>query len=172
MTSITNDLAEIFVTEQNRLMRLVRRIVGNPATAEDVVQDTFLNLLRKPPCGHVENSRAYLTRSAANLAIDHLRREQTRERHVSDGVRLEGEPCPQPLPDAVLQSRQELAILYLAVNELPTKCRAVFLLHRQHGLTMREIAAQVGISEKTVEKHLMRAMVHCRSRLRLAGRPV
>ena len=79
---------------------------------------------------------------------------------------------PEPGPDAVVGAREELAILAEAVRELPEKCRIVFLLYRGQGLTMREIAARLQISEKTVEKHIARAMVHCRARLQAARRQV
>ena len=172
MTSVTNELAEIFLSEQGRLMRVVRRIVGNRAMAEDVVQDTFVNMLRRGPAEGVANARSYLAKSASNLAIDHVRRERAWARRFVFGDISEAEVCPQPLPDAVVQGRQELAILLSAVQQLPPNCRVVFSLHREHGLTMKEIARNIGISEKTVEKHILRAMIHCRGCLRAAGRPV
>lgn len=172
MTSVANELAEMFLSEQGRLMRVVRRIVGNRATAEDVVQDTFVKLLRRAPAEGVANARSYLAKSASNLAIDYLRRERAHARRFVSGEPADSEVCPRPLPDAIVQGRQELAILMSAVQQLPPKCRIVFILYREHELTMKEIATHVGISEKTVEKHIMRAMVHCRGRLRAAGRQV
>jgi RNA polymerase sigma-70 factor (ECF subfamily) len=93
--------------------------------------------------------------------------------HTVEGSPSELEAtCSAPLQDAVVQGRQELALLHRTIDELPPKCRVVFLLSREHGLTMKEIAARLGISEKTVEKHILRAMTQCRQALHAVGRPV
>jgi RNA polymerase sigma factor (sigma-70 family) len=166
------DLAGLYASEQGRLRLFVKRLVGNRATAEDLVHDAFLNLLRGTQTPEIENSRSYLTRTAKNLAIDHLRRQRARSLYTGELGPADVPVCDQPLPDAVVQGRQELATLRAVIDRLPTKCRVVFLLSRDHGLTMRQIAERLGITEKTVEKHLMRAMVDCRRELRAIGRAV
>jgi RNA polymerase sigma-70 factor (ECF subfamily) len=166
------DLAGLYVSEQGRLRLFVKRLVGNRATADDLVHDAFLNLLRGTQTAEIENSRSYLTRTAKNLAIDHLRRQRSRSLYTGELGLADVAVCDQPLPDAVVQGRQELAALLAVIDRLPTKCRVVFLLSRDHGLTMRQIAERLGITEKTVEKHLMRAMVDCRRELRAIGRAV
>ncbi len=172
MSVLSSDLGQVFRAEQGRLTRLIRRVVGNPAAAEDLVQDVFVNLLRGSGLGAADNSRSYLARCATNIALDHLRRERARARYLSSAELSGAEAGSEPLPDAVLQGRQEIALLHRTVDGLPPKCRAVFLLSRDHGLTMREIGARLGISPKTVEKHLLRAMTECRQAMRTAGREV
>lgn len=171
--AVASDLGHLFRSEHGRLMRAMRRLVGSPATAEDLVQDVFVGLLRGSAFAEVENKPAYLARCATNMALDHLRRERARARYIGGCDLSECEvACPVPLPDEALQGLQELAILRRTVDELPTKCRVVFLLSRDHGLTMKEIAARLGVSDKTVEKHIARAMTQCRQALRAAGRPI
>lgn len=172
MTVKAIDIAGLFTSEQGRLKQFVRRLVKNRATAEDLVQDAFVNLLRSTALSEIGNSRSYLTQTARNLAIDHLRRERTRSLFSGELNAGDLPACDQPLPDVVLQGRQELVVLRNVIDRLPPKCRAVFLLSREHGLTMKQIAESLGISEKTVEKHLMRAMVDCRRELRAIGRDV
>ncbi len=148
--------------------------------AEDVVQETWIRATttkaRLP-----DNPRAYLYRMASNVAVDHVRRRQTWERmgrsigaesdeETSSGIEEVPDQASDPLQ--VVISQQELAALDAAVRELPDKCREVFLLYRGRGLTMKEIAARLSISDKTVEKHIARAMVHCRARLKEAGREI
>jgi len=166
------DFAGLYASEQGRLKQFLKRLVGNRATAEDLVHDAFLNLLRGPPATEIENTRSYLTRTAKNLAIDHLRRQQTRSRYCGELGPGDVPICDQPLPDMIVQGRQELAVLRTVIDRLPAKCRVVFLLSREHGLTMKQIAGRLGIAEKTVEKHLMRAMIDCRRALRAMGRAV
>lgn len=163
--------AEIYYEE---LRRFILRRTGSLAIAEDVVQETWI---RATTSGAVmpDNPRAYLYRMAGNLAIDHMRRNRRRETWVdgdADDGMLAHLESPGPAPDDVVSSRQEWHILTQAVAELPDKCREVFLLYRGRGLTMRQVAQALGISDKTVEKHIARAMVHCRRRLREAGRDV
>lgn len=155
--------------EELRVFVLLR--ARSPSLADDVLQETWL---RASTSGAAmpENPRAYLYRMVGNLLVDHVRKHGS-EAHASAEVELaERLPSPDPTPDAVVGARQELAILAQAVDELPAQCRRVFLLYRGQGLTMRQVALRLGISQKTVEKHIARAMVHCRQRIRAAGRTV
>jgi RNA polymerase sigma-70 factor (ECF subfamily) len=172
-------LAQAVEAYYEELRRFVQRRTGSQTLAEDVVQETWI---RASTSGAAmpNNPRAYLYRMAGNIAVDHLRRRgaQARLEHGDpvDACREDrGRDqivSPAPGPDAVAAARQELAILCDAIRELPEKCRLVFLLYRGQGLTMREVAARLDISEKTVENHIARAMLHCRRRLREAGRNV
>jgi RNA polymerase sigma-70 factor (ECF subfamily) len=153
------------------LRRFVLQRTGSPALADDIVQETWI---RASTAGVVmpDNPRAYLYRMARNLAVDYERRRRAIERAKADEAVPEDIASADPPPDAAVAARQELKILLHAVQELPEKCRRVFILYRGEGLTMREIAMRLGISDKTVEKHIARAMIHCRRRLREAGRDV
>ncbi len=164
-------LAQAVEAYYEELRRFVRRRTGSAVLADDVVQETWIRA-KATKAEMPNNARAYLYRIAGNLAVDHLRRVSAQEKTVVDAGATEQVACPFPAPDVALASRQELAILTEAIETLPRKCRTVFLLYRGHGLTMREIAERLDISEKTVEKHIARAMVHCRRRLREAGRNV
>lgn len=171
MLTLVTDLGSLFRAEHGRLMRAMRRLVRSPSTAEDLVQDVFVALLRGNAFADAENKQAYLAQCATNMALDHLRRERVRARYIC-GTNLADcdVACTSPLPDETLQGVQELALLRRTVDQLPPKCRVVFLLSRDHGLTMKEIAARLGLSDKTVEKHIARAMTQCRQALRAAGR--
>lgn len=161
------------------LRQFIRRRTGSPSLAEDVVQETWIRA-NTTSAALPDNPRAYLYRMAGNLAVDHMRRRQTWEQVEQPAGELGECDAPQPeevpghAPDPleVVISQKELDALSAAVCELPDRCREVFLLYRGHGLTMREIAARLSISDKTVEKHIARAMVQCRARLREAGRGI
>ncbi|CAA0119529.1 RNA polymerase sigma factor [Zhongshania aliphaticivorans] len=160
------------------LRQFVRKRTGSSSMAEDVVQETWIRA-NSASVPMPDNPRAYLYRMAGNLAVDQLRRQQSQlPKPVESGDADDTEntlfelPCLAPSPEEIAASQREFAVLHEAVRELPDKCREVFLLYRGHGLTMREIAKRLAISDKTVEKHIARAMVHCRQRLRDAGRDV
>ena len=78
-------------------------------------------------------------------------------------------PCPRPDAEAVAAARERICILIEAVNELPPRCREVFLLSRFDDLSNGQIAERLGISRNMVEKHVIKAMVHCRRRLDAIG---
>jgi RNA polymerase sigma-70 factor (ECF subfamily) len=128
-----------------------------------------------------DNPRAYLYRMAGNIAIDHLRRIQRQSRlegHSPDDAEARSDgradeiASPAPIADEIVAAREELSLLDDAIRDLPERCRHVFLLYRGEGLTMREVAARLGISQRTVENHIARATLHCRRTLRKAGRKV
>lgn len=136
--------------------------------AEEVVQETWLRvrLLSPPPA--VDNPRAYLFKVAANLAIDHLRSEKARSRHISAESVPQDIPNGMPSLDTVIDYQQRLAVLRKTVDELPPRCRQVFMLHKFEGWSHAEIASRMGISRSMVEKHIIRGLAHCRDRLQQA----
>ena len=164
-------LAQAVETYYEELRLFVRRRTGSASLADDIAQETWIRA-STTSAAMPDNPRAYLYRMAGNLAIDQLRRQDTQVRSTAEDIQSQQIACSAPAPDAVVAGRQEFAILTEAVQGLPEKCRLVFLLYRGQGLTMRQIAKRLDISEKTVEKHIARAMVDCRRRLRQAGRDV
>lgn len=172
-------LAQAAETYYDELRQFVRKRTGSSAIAEEVVQETWIRA-NAVTAELPDNPRAYLYRMASNLVVDHIRREQSRAPEIETDAQNpfeqtaspEAIPCPAPSPLDTAISRQELSALDVAVRELPDKCRDVFLLYRGHGMSMRDVAIHMGITQKTVEKHIAKAMIHCRKRLREAGRDV
>ena len=77
---------------------------------------------------------------------------------------------PGPHAEQVVLTRQELAILQQAVDELPPRCREVFVLARLEGPTYAQIGTRLGISPKTAFSHTVKALAHLHSRLEQARR--
>jgi len=144
------------------------RKFGCPLLAEDVAQETWLRIQRTSQPPVVDNPRAYLFRVASNLAIDHLRSEKARTRHISEEPVPDNVSNDMPLPETIIDYQQRLLILSKAVDELPPRCREVFMLHKFKGLSHTEVANCLGISRNMVEKHMIRGLAHCRDRLNQA----
>jgi RNA polymerase sigma factor (sigma-70 family) len=152
------DIAGLYTSEQGRLKRLVRRLVGNRATAEDLVQQAFVKLIASVECGELENCPAYLTCTARNLALNHVRDQGRRnEIALSDG-KLQALPDSSPSPEAAAIYRCELRRVLKAVAALPPRRREAFVLNKFEGMSYDEIAARQGVSRNTVISHIVIAL--------------
>ena len=139
--------------------------LGNRQVAEDVVHDAYLRVLERSSDTPIEQPRAFLYRTALNLVVDDHRRNALRRTEPLDVLDSE-ESCFIPSPHKVLDHGQRLDMLQRALAELPRLCRESFLLRKIDGLSHLEIAGQLGISRALVEKHIVNAMKHCRTRMR------
>lgn len=154
---------EVFLSQQPQMEALVRRRVGCRATAADLVQDLFVRFWRRPLV-QVEELSTYLLRCAGNIAVDHLRSEGVRHR-VSEGLMTDGQPHDVDQLQAALEAGNDLRHVEAALRELPERTRQIFLLNRIHGRKYGEIAKVMGLSQSTVEKHMMRALQACKASL-------
>ncbi|MBK4217910.1 RNA polymerase sigma factor [Paracoccus caeni] len=133
----------------------------------DIVHDLYLKLAVRP--GILRNKSsigAFLCRAAINLGIDRLRR-QNFEARLFSGTEVEAENVAADTlpPDHWLQVEARLRLLRQAIGELSERRRAVFILHRLHGLSSDQIAARLGITRNMVDRHLRMALAHCLDRL-------
>ena len=162
-------LAQAVERYYDDLRRFVRKRTGSDSLADEVVHDTWLRAVESS-VAMPQNAKAYVFRMAENLAKDHFKKERTKFEREAGDDQYKIIASDAPTLEAVLTARQELDVLVEAVRDLPEKRRRIFILYRGYGLTMRQIAARLGLSQKTVENQIARAMVECRKRLRDAGR--
>lgn len=159
-----SDLIGTFQALYDDLLRMMTARTGNPDRAADIVQDTYFRLASAQAMGQViVNPRAYVFRVASNLAIDDGRRvTRTRQRDVPEDETV-ALSDPQPLADAALLAKERLRLLDAALQQLPVKARQALLLNRVEGLTQREIAEQLGVSESMVTQYVAQALRTCRA---------
>jgi RNA polymerase sigma factor (sigma-70 family) len=154
------DLATLFLAHRRELEVYLARQVQCPDTVADLLQETFARVAREGIGPGVHNARAYLYRTARNLVIDHVRREERRQTRPLPPAVLADLPDSAVPADRALEARQRLERLSAAMEELPQRTREVFQLNRVEGLTYGEVAECLGISESSVQKHLARALLH------------
>jgi RNA polymerase sigma-70 factor (ECF subfamily) len=153
-------LCDPFVEYYDDVLRFLRARVGYHAAA-DVAQDVYVRLRQRIGDEAIDHPRAYVFRTARSALIDHHRHGSHRQ-HASLDDEGAGAVCsPEREPQTVLEQRERLAHVRAAIQGLPPKCRAVFIMHRTTGLSQQEIAARFGISVSTVEKHILRALASC-----------
>lgn len=153
----------IFRAHYARLVTLAEGLLRARSTAEDVVQDVMLELWRLRGSLTLEVSlRAYLYQATRNRALNEVRHGRIERR---GGPRLVRTTTPLPPADALLAETELSAAIRAALALLPAAQREVFELNRAHGLRYMEIAATLGISVKTVEARMGKALRTLRERL-------
>ena len=154
-----NQITELFQDHREALTLFLVNRIRCPETAQDLCQETYLRLLRDDAVTHDENLAGFLFRVADRLAMNYLKWQQLPKNnaHPLD----EDLVCPKHRPDEITSLRQQCEILLDAINSLPRKYRDVFILRKIDELSYSEIALKLGISEKTVQRHLVQAMLHC-----------
>lgn len=153
------------------LVRFFTVRLRSAAAAEDLVQDIYVRLSGLEPPVELQSPVAYLYRLGSNLMLDRLRGER-RAAH-RDGAWLESqttrvgahEVSAEPSAETAVAARQRLALLTEALKDLSPQTQKVFRMHKFEGLSHPEVAAALGISRSSVEKHMMAALKHFSARL-------
>lgn len=136
----------------------LKRWTGRNQDIDDVIQEAYCRLAAMTDVTHVRNGRAYLFRTTRNIVLEQVRRSKVVPiDNVTDGgfLSLMDEA---PTMDRVVSGARELQRVERLIERLPAKCRRVFVLRRIHGLSQREIARMLGVTQATVEKQAARAL--------------
>lgn len=158
-------LRALFVDRYGEFKHRLARRLGSTELAAETLQETWLRLQRAGgDPGVLARPDAYLFRIALNVAAD--QRDADRRRLALSEVELLRHLDDSELdPERIVASRSEIELLSRALDELPPRCRAIFIAARLHELPHKEIALQHGISTRMVERELKRALEHCGERL-------
>lgn len=165
-------LTAIFLSEKRSLMGSVMRIVRDPATAEDLAQETYLRTRKALDAGPIDRIEAFLHHTARNLAFDHERRRRTRERYERREV--QAQDCTDiaadtPSPEAIVIERERVRHLAEALEKLPERTRRAWMLARVEGWSYPQIAEHLGVSQNTIFNDVKLAMGHCHDAMRRLG---
>jgi RNA polymerase sigma factor (sigma-70 family) len=168
---VDDRIATAFAAQRPRLRAFVRRQVDDLAEVEDIVQDTFLELISAyrlmEPVVHVA---AWLQRVARNRIIDRFRR-RSRHGRVFDGLPFLDSPGESPSPpdgtrpDLSYETDVIAEKLVEALNELPAEQRDVFVAHELDGRSFKQLAAETGTPLNTLLGRKHAATLHLRRRL-------
>ena len=137
----------------------LRARLGNAADAADLAQDTFVRLLQRTERLELKAPRAFLRTVARGLVIDHWRREEIERAYLETIAHLPETETPSAESRAlVIELLEGIARM---LEGLKPKVRQAFLLAQCEGLTHKQIAEQMGLSLRSVERYVADALFHC-----------
>jgi RNA polymerase sigma factor (sigma-70 family) len=157
-------VTRLFREHNEALIRFLALRLRSQQEAKEVAQEAYVRLLKLDQPGAVSFLRAFLFKTAANLAVDRIRHEQM-ARRVARETKFLDELTAQPTPEQSATHAQELKLAERLIDELPPKCRRAFLLHKVYGLDFGDIAKQMGLGERMVRTYVCRAILYCRAGL-------
>lgn len=162
MTGLSNEraqwLASHVLPHEPWLRQRLAKAGLSDADIDDTIQEAYAKLIRLETVSHVNNPAAYLLQTARSIHLQTLRRSRVVSIEAVADLEGLGSSCENPGPDRLVESRQELRLVASAIGSLPQRCREVLLLKKVDGLSQREIASQLGVTESNVEKLLGRGV--------------
>jgi len=153
--------AEEVQPHESSLRAYLRGMFPTLPDVDDLVQESYARLIRAKEAGRISYVKAFLFTTARNAALDIFRRNKVVTMEpVADMASLSViEDAPNAAEATTKQ--EELEMLATAVRGLPDRCRRVLTLRLLYGLSHKEIAADLGISEHTVKAQLAKGMRRC-----------
>jgi RNA polymerase sigma-70 factor (ECF subfamily) len=161
----TSDVERLFREHNSALLRFISAKMGSEQEAREIAQEAYVHLLQLNHPETVSYLRAFLFKTAANLAIDRLR-QRGRRSHVTSMPEVDFAVF-ELTPERQVAGEQSLSAIGSAVAQLPAKCRQAFLLHRIYELPIDEIAQRMGIGACMVRRYIARALEYIRGQLDL-----
>lgn len=150
-------IREILVHEEALVSFLLRRWPNRP-DVYDLRQDIYVRVYEAAAKARPPAPRAFLFTTAANLLVDRLRRRRVIAIDAVGDVEDLNVVVEEVSPERRISAHEELRRLAQAIDLLPPRCREVVWLRRVAELPQKEVAKRLGITEKSVEKHVMKGM--------------
>jgi RNA polymerase sigma-70 factor (ECF subfamily) len=147
------------------LCNLVNIYLQDPLMSEEIVQDIFVYFWEKKDKIHIESSvKSYLLHASKNKSLNYIRNGRTRlaiHHKLADLNEISVE-----MPDRIMDGNQLREIINKAIDSLPERCREVYILGKEKNLSYKEISEELGISVKTVEVQMGKALKRLREQLK------
>jgi RNA polymerase sigma-70 factor (ECF subfamily) len=162
MTLLSNDralwLGQQILPHEPALRGWLSRKNVHSLDVDDIVQECYAILASLASVEHIANPRAYLFRTAYSLILQNVRRSNVVPIQAIEDLQNFEARWDAPSPEDEVSSRRELQRLVDFLETLPARCREAFQLRRVEGMSQREVAQRMGLSENTVEKHIGKAL--------------
>src|SRR6185503_965424 len=157
---------QLFIQFYSKLSRFVMGFTKNKELTDEIVSDVFINIWRrKKNMEEIKNLKLYLYVSAKNITFNYLKKLHRENLTDIDIVEIEPED-PFADPGAAMITREMNIKLKTAINALPPRCKLIFTLIKEDGLSYKQTATLLNISESTVENQLSIALKKIASAIR------
>ena len=161
MKDKTRHIESLFKQHYQAMYRLAFMMLHDKEESRDIVHDVFARLLDGDIRFDSDKARAFLLSSVRNGCLNVMRSQDSRERAMRDFPIDDENACDSEAFES------EITALQNGIGHLtPPVCREIILLHYRSGLTFKQIATQLGVSETTIYKHLRNALNQLRLTLR------
>jgi RNA polymerase sigma factor (sigma-70 family) len=157
---------QLFRHHRTALLKYLTRLLSNSDDAEEVLQETYVRLLRAEHLDHLdEQVSRFLFTIATNLARDRFRQRKSRSEAMHIPHELIELVSQQDAPDEIIDWDRGIQLIKQALLDLPPRHRQVFLLHVTQSMSYGTIARHLGISAKTVQRDIAMVLELCQSRI-------
>lgn len=155
-----NDPDDWFIQEvlpvEGALMRYLRRNWRDPSEWADLRQEVYARVYEAARDGYPERPAAFVLATARNLLIDRARKSQVVS--IEAFAELDDLAADELTPERHASGRAELGALIDAIEALPPRCREVVVRRKVHGMSQRDVADEMGITQDTVERQIANGM--------------
>ena len=147
--------AEVFGKYGDEILAVIRFNVDDQSRANDIYQDFFISLVRKPIPSHIQDVRGYLYKAVTNDVIDSSRRVRNRQNNTQKYAYVYKHCISQKNPhDLMIHDEETERMLRLIKNHLPRRETGVFLMRRSEGLNTAATARKLSLTKRTVSRYL------------------
>lgn len=166
-------IGQLFREHNRALIRFLMNRLRSSEEAADVAQEAYARMLQLHSLGTISYLRAFLFKTAANIAIDRLRFRKAQslraENHAAENHSIDITAAVST--EQWASDEEELTLTTAYIEELPPQYREALLLSRFEPLSTAEIAKRMNISERTVQHYIVESLVYIRARLERGARP-
>lgn len=165
---------KVYLASRKSLSNVVARIVP-PHEIEDIVQETYVRICQIKNTENISSPKSFIYKTARNLALDYQKQANIRLVDGIDNMEALEQLLAEHQQDEMYEKAltdSEFSNFCEAIRLLPVQCRKVFVLKKVYGYSQREIAAQLNLSESTVEKHIATGMKRCTQFMRQSTKSV
>jgi RNA polymerase sigma factor (sigma-70 family) len=166
LTGYESTVVRLFKTRAAKIQRFLAYRLRDTEDAKDAAQELFLKLWTHEKAGNLkEDAAAYMNAAAANIAIDIERRRRSRAFDQQETFDTQEFPAVDIDGSDLLHWQRGVEALVKNLHDLPEITQQIFVLHHFENLSHAAIATQLAVSTRTVERHMVRALQHCKERL-------